>query len=67
LESFGTTRSFNQAGCPYDNTIAENTYRTFKIEFIYQEAFQLLEELTLQTKDYVHWWNHHRIHASLNY
>ncbi|HHK5583434.1 TPA: IS3 family transposase, partial [Streptococcus mutans] len=19
------------------------------------------------TKDYVHWWNHHRIHGSLNY
>ncbi|WP_373756877.1 IS3 family transposase, partial [Streptococcus ferus] len=20
-----------------------------------------------KTKEYVHWWNHHRIHSSLNY
>lgn len=40
---------------------------TFKIEFVYQETLQSLEELTLKTKNYVHWWNHHRIHGSLNY
>ena len=40
---------------------------TFKLEFINQENFRSLEELTLKTKDYVHWWNHHRIHSTLNY
>lgn len=40
---------------------------TFKIEFVYQETLQSLEELTLKTKNYVHWWNHHSIHGSLNY
>ncbi|MGT2737395.1 IS3 family transposase [Streptococcus orisratti] len=29
--------------------------------------FHSLEELILKTKNYVHWWNHHRIHSSLNY
>ncbi|HEO7463978.1 TPA: IS3-like element ISSag2 family transposase [Streptococcus agalactiae] len=67
LEAFGITRSLSQAGCPYDNAVAESTYRAFKIEFVYQETFQLLEELALKTKDYVHWWNYHRIHGSLNY
>ncbi|HEO4816868.1 TPA: IS3 family transposase, partial [Streptococcus agalactiae] len=28
---------------------------------------QSLEELALKTKDYVHLWNYHRIHGSLNY
>ena len=40
---------------------------TFKLEFINQENFRSLEELTLKTKDYVHWWNHHRIHSTLHY
>ena len=67
LEAFGITRSLSQAGCPYDNAVAESTYRAFKIEVVYQETFQSLEELALKTKDYVHWWNYHRIHGSLNY
>ena len=67
LEAFGITRSLSQAGCPYDNAVAESTYRSFKLEFINQENFRSLEELTLKTKDYVHWWNHHRIHSTLNY
>lgn len=67
LEAFGITRSLSQAGCPYDNAVAESTYHSFKLEFINQETFHSLEELTLKTKDYVHWWNHHRIHGSLNY
>lgn len=67
LEAFDITRSLSQAGCPYDNAVAESTYHSFKLEFINQETFHSLEELTLKTKDYVHWWNHHRIHGSLNY
>ncbi|MEQ9810555.1 IS3 family transposase, partial [Streptococcus jiangjianxini] len=67
LGAFGITRSLSQAGCPYDNAVAESTYRSFKLEFINQEIFHTLEELNLKTKDYVHWWNHHRIHGSLNY
>lgn len=50
LEAFGITRSLSQAGCPYDNAVAESTYRAFKIEFVYQETFQLLEELALKTE-----------------
>lgn len=61
------TRSLSQAVCPYDDAVAESTYRSFKLEFINQENFSSLEELTLKTKDYAHWWNHHRTHGSLNY
>ncbi len=67
LEAFDITCSLSQAGCPYDNAVAESTYRSFKLEFINQETFHSLEELTLKTKDYVHWWNHHRLHGSLTY
>ncbi|WP_237375604.1 IS3 family transposase [Streptococcus ruminantium] len=67
LKAFRITRSLSQAGCPYDNAVAESTYLSFKLEFINQEIFDSLEELTLKTKDYIHWWNHHRIHGSLEY
>lgn len=67
LEAFDITRSLSQAGCPYDNAVAESTYRSFKLEFIQQETFHSLKEMTLKTKDYVHWWNYHRIHGSFNY
>lgn len=67
LAAFGITRSLSQAGCPYENAVAESIYRSFKIKFVQQENFHTLEELTLKTKDYVHWWNHHRIHGNLNY
>lgn len=36
LEVFGITCSLSQAGCPYDNAVAESTYRAFKIEFVHQ-------------------------------
>lgn len=45
----------------------KSTYRSLKLEFINRETFHSLEELTLKTKDCVHWWNDHRIHGSLNY
>ncbi len=67
LEAFGITRSLSQAGCPHDNAIAESIYKAFELEFINQETSHSLEELTLKTKDYVHWWNHRRIHGSLSY
>lgn len=67
LEAFDITRSLSQAGCPYDNAVAESTYRAFKIEFINPETFHSLEELSIKTRDYIHWWNYHRIHGSLNY
>lgn len=67
LDAFDIKRSLSQAGCPYDNAVAESTYRSFKLEFINQETFHSLEELNIKTKNYVHWWNYHRIHGSLNY
>lgn len=67
LQTFNITRSLSQTGCPYDNAVAESTYRAFKIEFVNQESFHSLEELTIKTRDYVHWWNYHRIHGKLNY
>lgn len=67
METFEIKRSLSQKGCPYDNAVAEATFKLFKVEFVYQHVFQSLEELKLKLSDYVNWYNRIRIHSSLGY
>lgn len=67
FDGFGIEKSLSRAGCPYDNAVAETTFKSFKIEFIDREVFENLEKLKVMSLDYIHWWNHQRIHGSLNY
>lgn len=67
LETFAIERSLSHKGCPYDNAVAEATFKIIKTEFVWNETFGSLEELKLKLWDYVHWYNHHRIHSSLGY
>ncbi|MGO2082682.1 IS3 family transposase [Vagococcus sp.] len=54
-----------RSGCPYDNSVAEATYRVFNLEFIYQQSFDSLFELQYELMDYVNWWNKFRKHGKL--
>ena len=38
-----------------------------KVEFIYQNNFESLEDLELQLAEYIYWYNNIRIHGSLGY
>lgn len=67
LETFDIERSLSRKGCPYDNAVAEATFKIIKTEFIWNETFADLSELKLKLWDYIHWYNHHRIHSSLGY
>lgn len=67
LDTFQIKRSLSRPGCPYDNAVAEATYRAFKIEFIYQQSFDSLFELQHELIDYVNWWNKFRKHGKLGY
>ena len=67
LETFHIERSLSHKGCPYDNAVAEATFKIIKTEFVWNETFADLTELKLKLWDYVHWYNHHRIHSSLGY
>ena len=67
LEAFDIERSLSHKGCPYDNAVAEATFKIIKTEFIWNETFADLDELKLKLWDYVNWYNHHRIHFSLGY
>lgn len=60
-------RSLSKKGCPYDNAVAEATFKIFKTEFVFNKIFKNIEELKLGLFDYVNWYNNVRIHGSLNY
>lgn len=67
LQTFGITRSLSKKGCPYDNAVAESTYKSVKIEFVYPQRFETLKDLERELFDYVHWWNHLRLHGTLGH
>ncbi|PHE85148.1 IS3 family transposase, partial [Bacillus pseudomycoides] len=67
LEAFKIQRSLSAKGCPYDNAVAEATYKVFKTEFVRDRHFASLEELILELNDYVNWFNNVRIHGTLGY
>lgn len=67
LEVFNIKRSLSMKGCPYDNAVAEATFKIIKTEFVQGRIFYSLEELKYKLADYVNWFNNHRIHSSLGY
>jgi putative transposase len=67
LETFQIKRSLSMKGCPYDNAVAEATYKIFKTEFVRNRHFDSLEALSLELDDYIHWFNYIRVHGTLGY
>ena len=67
LTTFQIGRSLSMKGCPYDNAVAEATYKVMKTEFVNQVNFQSLHHLELELYDYVNWFNKHRIYGTLGY
>ena len=67
LETFKIKRSLSLKGCPFDNAVAEATFKIFKVEFVNGRNFESLERLKLELGDYIHWFNNFRIHSSLDY
>nr|WP_179854577.1 IS3 family transposase [Gilliamella apicola] len=67
LKEFGMQRSLNNKRSPYDDTVAEATFKTVKTEFVSNTIFDLLKQLRLQFNHYVDWFNDNRFRLSLNY
>ncbi|PFA72361.1 IS3 family transposase [Bacillus cereus] len=67
LETFKIQRSLSKKGCPYNNAVAEATYKIFKAEFFLDRHFTNLEELILELNNYVNWFNNVRIRGTLGH
>ena len=66
LVAYDIKRSLSNPGTPYDNAVAEATYKIFKTEYL-NKSFQSIEQLKMETFEYINWYNNKRIHGSLNY
>lgn len=67
LTVFNIKRSLSHKGCPFDNAVAEATYKIIKTEFAFNKIFGTQEELNRELFDYVNWYNTKRIHGTLGY
>ena len=67
LKNFDIERSLSKKGCPYDNAVAEASFKVAKTEFTFNKKFNSFTELEYELFDYVNWYNKHRIHGSLDY
>jgi transposase InsO family protein len=67
LIAFDIIRSLSKKGNPYDNAVAETTYKSLKVEFVFERHFNTLKQLEVELFDYINWWNNHRLHGYLNY
>ena len=67
LEGFLISHSLSMKGCPYDNAVAESTFKMIKAEFIYRRRFDTLWQFQLELADYMHWFNNIRLHSTLGY
>ena len=67
ISAFSIKRSLSMKCCPYDNAVAEATFKIFKTEFVQGRNFENLCLLRQELADYVKWFNNQRIHGSLNY
>ena len=67
LSEYKIKRSLSHKGNPYDNAVAEATFKILKTELINGTHFSTLEQLSLELFDYVNWYNNIRSHSTLGY
>ena len=67
LSTFKIKRSLSKKGDPWDNAVAEATYKIVKTEFAFDRIFASQEELSRDLFEYVYWYNNKRIHGALGY
>ena len=53
LETFHIRDALSMKGCPYDNAVAETTFKIIKTEFVKGRKYETLEQLQYGLDDYV--------------
>jgi len=65
--TFITQSMSRKANC-WDNAVAESFFKTLKVELIYHQKFNTLEEAKSKVFEYIEvWYNRKRLHSSLGY
>lgn len=66
LKEKGITQSMSRKGNCLDNAIIENFFGILKSELYYIQKFNSTEELKLEIKQYINYYNNERIKSNLN-
>jgi len=68
LAEEGAVTSVGSRGDSYDNAMAESTIGLYKTELIEpRKPWTTIEEVEIATLEWVHWFNHRRLHSELSY
>jgi len=65
--AMGIKHSLSAKGTPTDNAPMESFFKTLKVEFIQDRVFTSLKEFKEELSDWLNWYNHTRLHSSLDY
>jgi putative transposase len=66
LQEHGVLASLGSTGDAYDNALAESFVDSFKTELIADRPWRTRSQLEIAIVEYVGWFNHHRLHSSLD-
>lgn len=67
LTDCNVQHSFSKAGTPYDNSVTESLFATFRRECYYRYNFYSYNDLIEVVSEYIEKYNKIRIHSYLNY
>jgi putative transposase len=67
LKNLGITISMDGKGRATDNICIERFWRSAKVERIYLNEYQTINELTTDIDDHIEFYNHRRFHQTLDY
>lgn len=65
LKQQGITQSMSRKGNCYDNAIIENFFGTIKAEMFYLKKYKSIDELKVDIKEYIRYYNNDRIKLNL--
>ena len=66
LDDHRVLASVGSVGDAYDNALSESFVDSYKTELIADRVWRTNRQLELGTVDYVGWFNHRRLHSSIN-
>jgi transposase InsO family protein len=65
LTENGITQSMSRRGNCLDNAAMESFFGTLKSECFYLKRFSSIDQLQIELREYIHYYNHHRIKTKL--
>lgn len=67
LKSLGVVQSFSRAHIPYDNSVVESFFASFKREELYRTKYKSEKELIAAIDEYMIFYNTKRPHGGAGY